>query len=158
MKWLLSLILLLSIEQANAALTSLHGMFGMQNSAMNLGAGVDYQPEKYYSFGGSLYYRTEKENVQRSGYVVDANMKIYFSPKGFKLYLAPGFGFGSFLKTTNAEENVIGLGPVFKVGALKRLAKGVYLGLEAYQFVNWTSDQTFLAGVSNVNFMLRFTL
>lgn len=148
MRFVLSLIVFLSALPSMAAIMSLQGGLGMANSIFHINVDVDYQKKKSHSFGGYLIYGQGKEddnfaNANRGSFwSLGGDLKVFFGPKSWKVYLAPGVGIISF-ESPGGGDSETTLGTLFKVGALTRIAPNMYLGLEQAYLQNWFSAKVF---------------
>lgn len=138
MKFIISTIVFLTSLNVFARDMSVQGLLGLDRSAINIGVDVDFKMRETHSVGGYLIVATEKENV-RPGQLwsVGADVKVFFGPDAYKLYLAPGVGMASFEVGGQSEMT---LGTILKVGTLFEVAYDMYLGLELMMYNNWFSD------------------
>lgn len=131
-----------------AAVMSVQGGLGMANSILHINVDVDYQKKRSHSFGGYLIYGMGKEdntagNASRGAFwSLGGDLKVFFGPKSWKVYLAPGVGIVSF-ESVGGGQSETTLGSIFKAGALTRLAPNMYLGLEQSFIQNWFSSKAF---------------
>ncbi len=147
MKYILSLVIFVSASTSMAAITSVQGGLGMLNGIINVALDVDFQKKRSHSFGGYLIYSPEKDdtapNVSRGQFwSLGADLKAFFGPPGWKMYLAPGVGVISY-STIGGGETETSFGTLLKAGALYRLGPNMYLGLEQMFLQTWLSSKGF---------------
>ena len=136
---LFSFVLLQSFSAHSIEDISVQGLLGFTNGAVNIGADVDWQIQREHSLGGYFLFGTEKDNVRSGFWSIGGDVKVYFGPDKWKLYLAPGFGITNFELADGSGETT--LGSLFKVGALLEVAMDMYFGADVAMFQNWFSDK-----------------
>ena len=155
MKFIISIIIFMSASQVMAKKgLSVQGLLGFQNGAANIGADVDMHISQTRNVGGYFLLGTEKSNIRNQFWSLGADAKVFFGPKAWRLYLAPGLGLASFDVNGDSE---ITLGTIFKAGALLGISKGMVLGLEYMIYNNWFTD-TAPGGFVLTNLVLRVDL
>ena len=128
------------------------GGLGMDRGAANLALDLDYKSRPRQNIGAYFLLATEKTNVRSQFWSVGADIKLFFGPKSWRLYLAPGLGVTSFTAFNGESETA--LGTLMKVGTLHQLSRDLFFGLEYMMFFNWFSDQA-PAGFQVMNATLR---
>ncbi len=128
------------------------GGLGMEQGAANLALDLDYKSRPRQNIGAYFLLATEKTGVREQFWSLGADIKVFFGPKAWRLYLAPGFGVTSFSFFNGESETT--LGTLMKVGTLHQLSRDLYFGLEYMMFFNWFSDQA-LNGFQVMNATLR---
>lgn len=157
MKFLLSALVFFAVVPSHGAIMSVQGGLGMVTGLFHLNIDVDYQKKKSHSVGGFFIYGAGNEegpNVTRSSFMaLGGDVKVFFGPKRWKVYVAPGFG---ILSAEYGGQSDTTLGAVFKVGALYRVSKKFSAGMEQTYLANWFSGKG-IAGVANLSSIaLRF--
>ena len=141
MKYIIALAITFSALPSFAAITSVQGGLSMVNSIMALSIDVDYQKKRSHSFGGFFVYGQQEsdgdpgDQLREGFFAVGGDLKVFFGPKGWKLYMAPGVGLISY--DQGGDESEMTVGTLFKVGSLIRVAPNFYLGLEQMFLQNW---------------------
>ena len=142
MPFLLSILLCLSTSIAYSVEDlSVQGMLGFERGVVNLGADVDFKIKRSHSVGGTFLYGAEDSSIRNSFWTLGGDIKVYFGPSDWKLYIAPGLGVSSFEQTGGGTE--IAFGSLVKIGALFEVAFDMYFGLEVMSFQNWFNDKIF---------------
>ncbi|MEM7645391.1 MAG: hypothetical protein AAF203_00660 [Pseudomonadota bacterium] len=134
---------------------SFQGSLGFDRGAVNIGGDVDYQIKREHTVGGYFILGTEKDNARNQFWSMGGDVKVFFGPDLWKLYLAPGVGIASFDLANGDSEMTFG--SIFKIGALIEINLDMYLGLELMTYQNWFSDKA-PAGfeVMNATFRIDF--
>lgn len=145
MRILFSVIILgLSLQAHAEATMAFQGGLGFSEGAIHLAADVDWQKKRSHSFGAFFVLGTEKERVRGQFWALGGDVKVFFGPDNWKVYLAPGLGVISFDSappgTTQSETT---FGSLFKVGTLLEVAHDMYAGMEFMYLQNWFSDKIF---------------
>jgi len=128
------------------------GGLGMTEGAANLALDLDYKSRPRQNIGAYFQLGTEKTGVREQFWSLGADIKVFFGPKGWRLYLAPGFGVTSF--TLNNGESETTLGTLMKVGTLHQLSRDLFFGLEYLMYFNWFAEDA-PAGFQVMNATLR---
>ena len=140
MKLISIVVVLLMSFSANALEDmSLQGHLGFERSTAIIGADVDFQIRRAHSIGATFLFSTENTDIGKLGFwVLGGDVKVFFGPDDWKLYLAPGVGLASF-DLANGESEMT-FGTIMKVGALIEVSYDIYAGLETMMYTNWFSD------------------
>lgn len=156
MKTFIAIFILLTSLNAYSADMSFQGLLGFQNGAANVGADIDFQVKRAHSVGAYFILGTEKLTANRRQFwSLGGDVKVFFGPDEWKLYLAPGVGIASFDLASGDSEMTFG--SMLKVGSLLEVAFDMYLGLELMYYVNWFSDQAPGAFImTNAAFRINF--
>jgi hypothetical protein len=147
MKCFVSLVAIFFTQSSVAAITSLQGGLGLLNGIPNINIDVDFQQKRSHSFGGFLIFSPEQDdrapNVSRGQFwSLGADMKVFFGPRNWKMYVAPGVGIIAY-DTVGGGDSETSFGTLMKVGSLYRLAPNMYLGLEQMFLQTWLSPKGF---------------
>jgi hypothetical protein len=121
---LLQVLLLLLTPLAWSAPMAAQLGLGMDRGAPNIAIDLDYMAKPRQSVGAYFLLASDKEGVRNQFWSMGADIKVYFGPKQWRLYLAPGFGVASFeLPNNNAET---AFGALMKVGTLHQISKSLF--------------------------------
>ena len=161
MKYIIALVISFSAIPSFAAITSVQGGLSMVNSILAVSLDVDYQKKRSHSFGGFFVFGQKEEGSEpgdqtREGFfALGGDLKVFFGPKNWKVYIAPGIGFISHDRISDESETTFGT--IFKTGGLIRVGANFYIGLEQMYLQNWFGSKSggnhFLTSASvRVNF------
>ncbi len=155
MRLLISFFVLLFGIQTFAARTSFQGGLGFDQGSFHFTADLDYQKKRSHSWGAFFVLGTANDNVRGQFWSLGGDVKVYFGPKNWKVYLAPGLGILSFEDVIGAQSETT-LGALYKVGTLYRLNARMSVGMELMYLQNWFSDALFGGNQLLTNASLRF--
>jgi hypothetical protein len=165
MKTLLFVSILFTSSLSFGSRMAFQGGLGMANGIFHLNLDVDFQKKASHSFGGYLVYGAGKafdisnqSNARRGSFwSLGGDMKVFFGPKNWRLYVAPGVGLLSYENTAMTESQMT-LGTLFKVGALYRISKDMFIGLEQMFIHNWFNSNADggTYDLANIAFRIRF--
>ncbi len=144
MKFFLTFAILLAATPSMASRTSFQGGLGMSNGIFHLNIDVDFQKKRSHSFGGYLLYGSGNDTageVQRGDFwSLGGDLKVFFGPNNWRVYIAPGVGIISISNVAGTEEETT-FGTLFKAGALTKIGEKMFLGLEQAYLQNWFSSK-----------------
>ena len=150
-------IFVLGLQAHAESNMAIQGGLGFANGATHLAADVDWQKKRSHSFGAFFVLGTEKDNVRGQFWSLGGDVKVFFGPDEWKVYLAPGLGVISFDNVAGSQSETT-FGSLFKAGTLLEVAYDMYVGMEFMYLQNWFSDKTFGGTyfLTNVSFRMNF--
>jgi len=132
---------------AQAADSSITGLLGFTQSAVNFGVNYENRMESAFGLGGFFHFSSEKkENAAKNQTMAFGAMAPVHMLDNSKIdaYVAPGFAvlmIKGYTGATYSNDDQTTFGPIWKMGVLFKMSANVKVGLEQTELINWFTDK-----------------